>query len=452
MHRPSPEGDRLADAVVDYALRRVRMDPPPLDGPRTSEQLSAAAGRTITDEGIGGDEALRVFGDVLAPATISTDHPRFLAFVPAAPTESSILGDLLVSASSIYAGSWKEGAGLVFAENEALRFLADEFGLPASSGGVFVSGGTAGNLSALVTARDRHRHTHPGDRGRPVIVTSAESHSSVQAAAKVMDCDVVTAPAAADRRLTGAAVRTVLEELDDERRAQVIAVVATAGTTNLGVIDDLAGVGAACSDHDLWFHVDGAYGGAGRLAPSARARYDGIELADSIIVDPHKWLFAPFDACALLWRDPDTARRSHTQSAGYLDVLADGDPNPSDMAHHLSRRARGVPFWFSLAVHGVNAYRAALETTLSTAAQVADLVSAAPALELVAPPSLGVVCFRRLGWTCEQYHDWSDRLLRRGQAFVTPTSVDGETVLRLCLVNPRTTVEDCSLVLGTLSS
>ena len=105
MHRPSPEGDRLADAVVDYALRRVRMDPPPLDGPRTSEQLSAAAGRTITDEGIGGDEALRVFGDVLAPATISTDHPRFLAFVPAAPTESSILGDLLVSASSIYAGS-----------------------------------------------------------------------------------------------------------------------------------------------------------------------------------------------------------------------------------------------------------------------------------------------------------------------------------------------------------
>ncbi len=452
MHRPSPEGDRLADAVVDHALRRVRMDPPPLDGPRTGDELRAAAGATITPSGIGGDEALRIFADVLAPATISTDHPRFLAFVPAAPTESAILGDLLVSASSIYAGSWKEGAGLVFAENEALRFLADEFGMPAASAGVFVSGGTAGNLSALVTARDRHRQRTGDPLTRPIILASAESHSSVAAAAGVMDADVVAVPVGTDRRLTGPAIARKLASFEPHRRGSVVAVVATAGTTNLGVIDELDGVATVCAEHGLWFHVDAAYGGAGRLAPSVRQLYDGIECADSIIVDPHKWLFAPFDACALLWRDPDEARRTHTQSAGYLDVLDDGDPNPSDLAHHLSRRARGVPFWFSLAVHGVDAYRDAIEATLETAAGIAQLVRDDDVLELVAPPSLGVVCFRRLGWGPHEYEAWSERLLRRGQGFVTPTTVDGETVLRICVVNPRTTVDDGALVLASLSS
>ena len=133
------------------------MDPPPLDGPRTLAELRAAAGATITPEGIGGLEALRIFGDVLAPACISVDHPRFLSFVPAAPTEAAILFDLVVGASSIYGGSWLEGGGAVFAENEALRWIADLAGMPAEAGGVFVSGGTAGNLSALVAARWRWR-------------------------------------------------------------------------------------------------------------------------------------------------------------------------------------------------------------------------------------------------------------------------------------------------------
>ena len=169
----------LTEAIVRYAVERVRLDPPPLDGPRTPAELRAAAGPTITPGGIGGLEALRIFAEVLAPACISVDHPRFLSFVPAAPTEASILFDLVVGASSIYGGSWLEGGGAVFAENEALRWIADLAGLPAGAGGVFVSGGTAGNLSALIAARWRWRrprrrrprpHAWP-DRSRPAART-----------------------------------------------------------------------------------------------------------------------------------------------------------------------------------------------------------------------------------------------------------------------------------------
>lgn len=449
MHEYRAATNELERAVIDYALARFRMDPPPIDGPRSAEELARVAGPTITEEGIGGSEALRVFGDVLAPATISVDHPRYLSFVPAAPTEASILGDLIVGASSIYGGSWLEGAGAIHAENETLRFLADQVGLPDSAGGVFVAGGTPGNLSALVAAR----HTAMEARGRPAggwkVVASSEAHSSIKSAAAVMDIDLLVVPAGPDRRLSGEGVASALRALTEEERRRVFAVVATAGTTNLGIVDDLAGLAGVCAENDLWFHVDGAYGGAGLLVPQIRHVYDGIEHADSFIVDPHKWLFAPFDSCALLYREPDLAAAAHTQRAEYLDVLAD-ERNPSDLAHHLTRRARGIPFWFSLATHGVGAYREAIEVGLDNAAAAKERIEAHPDLELFEPTGLSVVVFRRVGWGDAAYSEWSERLLRRGLAFVTPTKVDDETVLRFCFINPRTTVDDIELILSTL--
>src|SRR5436190_21880483 len=163
MHVHDETIEELAREIVDYAVARVRTDVPPLDGPRPPAELRAAAGRTITPSGIGGQEALRVFAEVLAPACISVDHPRFLSFIPAAPTEASVLFDLVCGASSIYGGSWLEGAGAVYAENQALRFVADLVGLPAAAGGVFVPGGTHGNLSALVTARHAARSRRIAD-------------------------------------------------------------------------------------------------------------------------------------------------------------------------------------------------------------------------------------------------------------------------------------------------
>ncbi len=471
MHLHDAEAAELTEAIVRYAIERVRMDPVPLDGPRDKRELAAACGPTITADGLGGQRALELFTDVLAPACISVDNPRYLSFVPCAATEAAVLFDLVVGASSIYAGSWLEGAGAVYAENEALRWIADLAGFPASAGGVFVSGGTAGNLSALLAARWAWRRAAGGahDRTWPLVVTSAGAHSSVAHAARVMDCDVVTVAADASGRMSGAALAATLAALGDADRGRLFAIVATAGTTNAGVVDDLAGAAEAAESLGCWLHVDGAYGAAALAAPSVRPAFAGIERADSLIVDPHKWLFAPFDSCALVYRDPQLAEEAHTQHAEYLDVLHGGpdaapdhvvggvggaarDRNPSDLAHHLTRRARGLPFWFSLATHGTAAYATAIETTLAVTRAAAELIRASDHLELVVEPELSVVVFRRHGWSPADYHTWSDRMLAAGEALVVPTAWAGETVLRICIVNPRTTVADIAVLVDSLAT
>lgn len=459
MHRHDPATEVLTQAVVRYAVERMRMDPPPLDKTRPAAELRAMAGKTISPKGIGGLEALRIFSEVLGPASISIDHPRFLSFVPAAPTEAAILFDLVVGASSIYAGSWLEGGGAVFAENEALRYIADLVGFPPTAGGVFVTGGTAGNLSALLAARFRWRHRAAGvhDRTRGLMLACSGAHSSVGSAAKAIDADLVLVPADDHGRMWGSALRHIVTDLSSEDRDRVFAIVATAGTTNAGVIDDLEGIAAVCTELDLWLHVDGAYGGAGLAAPSVRDRYRGVEHADSFIVDPHKWLFAPFDCCALVYREPAIGRAAHTQHAEYLDVLHTTDGlddfewNPSDFAHHLSRRARGLPFWFSLATYGTEAYRDAIESALEVARQGAKLIDAAAHLELIMEPELSVLLFRRVGWSPSDYQTWSDRLLHEGTAFVTPTSWNDEVVLRLCIINPLTSIDDLELIVDSLA-
>ncbi len=450
MHRYTQDTERLAQRITRLALDRMRMDAP-LDGPRTPAELQARAGITITPEGLGGDEALRRWVDVLAPATMSVDHPRYLAFIPGAPTEVSTLFDLLVGVQSIYGGSWLESSGAVYAENQALRWISDLAGLPAGAGGCFVPGGTTGNLSALVAARHAAREARGGDRpGRWRVALTAETHSSVvYALVQVMDVDVLYVPADERGRMTGTALAQALDEAGDDG---VFAAVATSGTTNTGVIDDLAGVAEVCHERGLWMHVDGAYGGAALAAPSVRHLFAGIEHADSFIVDPHKWLFAPFDCCALVYRDPEVARRTHTQHAGYLDTINEtGEWNPSDYAVHLSRRARGLPFWFSLAVHGTDAYRDAIEQTLAVARAGADEIRSRPYVELLEEPELTVLIFRRTGWTAADYAAWSSGLLAQGYAFVTPTTHRGEPCTRMAIVNPRTTVSDIAGILATMA-
>ena len=448
MHQVNPDIEALADSILTYAMDRLRMDPPSIDHPLPQETLEGLAGQTITEEGLGGDTALKLFIDTLAPACISEDHPRYLAFVPTAPSEVSTLFDLVVGASNICASSWLEGAGAIYAENQALRWISDIAGFPAEAGGVFVSGGTAGNLSALVAARHNWREKHPEfSNQRGLIISSRGAHASVEQAAHVMDADLVQS---GGHQLTGADVADTLAGLSSDDRARVFAVACTAGTTNLGIIDDMKGIGEVCQRESVWLHVDGAYGGAALAAPSTRPLFDGIEQADSFIVDPHKWLFAPFDCCALIYAEPAKARQAHRQHGDYLEVFYDGIWNPSDYAHHLSRRARGLPFWFSLAVHGTKAYAEAVETTLDCARDAAKMITAHPHLELVTEQRLSICVFRRIGWTPDDYKRWSDALLERGDGLVTPTKHEGETVLRFCIVNPRTTQDDIRLILDTL--
>ena len=450
MHAFTPDDDRTAQAIVEYCLRRVSMQAP-LDRPLTPTDLQSLVGETVTGSGLGGPETLRLWADVLGPACLSVDHPRYLSFIPNAPTKAATYFDMLVAASNVYAGSWLEGSGAVFAENQALRWLADLAGLPSTAGGVFVQGGPVGNLSALVAARTAAERA----RGRPprwAVCVTEETHASVKHALRVvMDVDVVEVPGDASGRMRGPALRAAVDALAPEVRGGIFAVVATAGTTNLGIVDDIAGIADVTAEHGWWLHVDGAYGGAGLAAPSVRHLFDGIERVDSFIVDPHKWLFAPFDSCALIYRDPAQGRAAHTQHAAYLDpVTVEGEWNPSDFAIQLTRRARGLPFWFSLAANGTDSYRVALERTLAVARAGADLIRQAPHLRLLVEPELTVLIFERIGWGEAEYTNWSARLLDEQVAFVTPTRHAGRVCTRFAVVNPLTTPQDLALIIDSM--
>jgi glutamate/tyrosine decarboxylase-like PLP-dependent enzyme len=443
MHSVDPTTEQMIRSVLAYAENRLRLNPVPLDeGSRDPAELDAAIKGLLGDEPHNPDQVLGAYTSVMAPAVISADSPRYLGFIPAAPTKAALLFDMLISCASIQGISWLEAAGAIHAENLVLRLIADRAGLPGAAGGCFVSGGSAGNLSALVVAREvAKRKAGEAGRGRRFrIVVSTDAHSSIVNTMRILEMDPLTV-ATDDHRLTGAALRAAIEADGDP--SSLAAVVATAGTTNAGIIDDLAGAAAVARDHGLWFHVDGAYGGAGLFAPSVRAAYDGIEHADSFVVDPHKWLFAPFDCAALLYRDPALARSVHKQDASYLDVIHDrpGEWNPTDYAYHLTRRARGLPLWFSLSVYGVGAYTDAIETGIRLAKQTAAEITTRDYLELIREPDLGIVLFRRRGWSPAQYTQWADQLLHDQVAFIPPSAWEGETVARFAFLHPHTPMD-----------
>jgi aromatic-L-amino-acid decarboxylase len=443
--------ERLVSMVFEYCRWRLSLDPVPLDLPGQKAALDEALAGIIGPEPRDPEEVLRVFTDTLAPAVISCDSPRFLAFIPAAPTKASLLFDMVVSCSSLQGTSWLEASGAIAAENQALRLLADLAGLPGGAGGCFVSGGSAANLSALVVAREVARHRLGANTaGHLRVAVSDQAHASVGKALMVTGMEPLIV-ATDDYRLTGEALESALS--DDPEPATVIGVVATAGTTNAGIIDDLESVGRVANERGLWFHVDGAYGGAALFSPSARPRFAGIERVDSVVVDPHKWLFAPFDCGALIYRRPHLARAVHTQNASYLDVIHTDAPdewNPSDYAYHLTRRARGMALWFSLAVNGVNAYSDAIDSSLHIARETASLIETKQHLQLLRQPELSVVLYRRKGWAPADYDRWSGQLVESQVGFVTPTKWQGETVARLAFLHPHTTMAMVEEILETM--
>ncbi|MGI9577397.1 MAG: pyridoxal phosphate-dependent decarboxylase family protein [Microthrixaceae bacterium] len=451
----SSSAQALGQAVLDHALGRVDAPDESLGATASAAQLSDALAESITPGGLGGEEALRLFEEVIEPACLHVDHPRFLSFVPAAPTPMALLGDILTSAARIYGGSWLEGAGAVQAENDVLRWIAGTCGLPPSAGGVFVPGGTNGNTSALIAARHRWRQKRGPGTGSGRILTSEAVHASVPQAAQAMDAELVSLPGdplgRLDRRSLEAATRALGSD-----RSSVFAIVATAGTTNAGVVDDLTAAADAAATLDCWLHIDGAYGLAAAAGTRARHLFESVGRTDSLIVDPHKWLFGPFDSCALLYKDPSIARAAHTQRADYLEILQSADDNgepswnPSDYALHLSRRPRGLPMWFSLVALGTEFYATAVDSTIDLAREAAALLADTAHLEVLVEPDLSTLVFRRIGWDHDQYLSWSRRTIAAGTAVLLPTTWNGETVLRMCIVNPQTTIGDIKAVVEAL--
>lgn len=443
--------EAFSDAIFEYCRDRLEHDAPLDFGMHSPVPLPTLDG-LISDEGRDPEETLEFFRDHLAQHVVSIDSPRFLAFIPNAPTKNSLLFDMVVACSGLNGTSWLESAGAVVAENQALEFLAARAGMPLGSGGAFVSGGSSGNLSALTVGRDVGRTRRLDVAAHELrFAISADAHSSIGKALHVLGVEPLLVEPD-DHRFTRVNLERALAS--DPRPETVIGVVATAGTTNAGIVDDLEGLGGFAREHDLWFHVDGAYGGAA-LFSSQRELLRGIRHADSFIVDPHKWLFGPLDCCALIYRDPSIARHFLAQQAGYLDVLHGGDEdhydwNPSDFAIHLSRRARGLPFWFSLVTYGVHAYETATQSGIDQAQRAAARIHGTAGLELVRPASLSIVLFRRVGWNEEQYLQWSEHLLRQQIAFVTPTRWEGEMVARLAFLHPGTSDDLVAQILESM--
>jgi len=444
MHEFVAQDREVLTAIAEWIVGRLSDAP---EAPRPEQADERPALPELSAEGAGAAQAWASLRDTVFPTVFPTDHPRYLAFVGGAPTPAAVLTDAALSAASVYGGSELEAGAVVAAERAAIEWLCGFLGYPDTAHGTFVSGGSLANLSALVAAR----HGRRSAAGRPpgVIVVGASGHPSIRSAAVIMGCEVAVA-GAPDAALTAADLEPVLDAVDP---SDVVAVVATAGATNTGTVDALAEVADSCARRGLWLHVDAAYGGAAMLAPAYRAAFAGIERADSITIDPHKWLFTPYDCAAVVYREPALALAAHRQQAHYLDAVNhEAADNPADYAVHLTRRARGLPLWASLLTNGTDAYVDAVERCLDTAAYAAKQVDASPMLELATAPRLSVVLFRRTGWDAEDYARWSERARISGFALVTPTTLAGRSALRLCFVNPRTSTADVDLLVESLEA
>lgn len=437
------------DRILDYVRVRMTESKDPRWGQGFVPSVAARLDKSVTKHGIGHDAALDLFANSILPSCRPNDSPRMLSYVPTAPSGAARAMDVILGAVSIFGSHWEAGSGAIAAENEALRWLANLAGFPREAGGCFVSGGSAANLSALVAARYAWR----AKRGRSLrenlrIAATREAHASIASCAHVMDADLVELDAPGgvmDIEYLG----KVLEA--DSKRPSIFAVVATGGTTSEGRVDDLCRIAELCAKRGIWLHVDAAYGGAALCAPSARSLFEGIERADSITIDPHKWLFAPYDCAAVIYRAPQVAAAAHAQRANYLDQIDPDAWNPADYAFHLSRRARGLPLWFGLATHGTKAYSDAVELTLNRARWLANRISESDNLVLLRPPDLSIVLFERRGWDRQQYDEWSRHLSSRGIGLVNPLSINDKVYARVCLVNPLTTESILEEILASLA-
>jgi len=382
-------------------------------------------------------------------------HPRFLAFVSSPSNVISSFADLLASTHNSFAGSWLEGSGAQTVERAVTVWLTRELGLPAASGGVFLSGGSISNLTALVTARQARFGAADWRRGS--LYFSDQAHSSVARAARILGFSadqIRIIPADENFRLPASALRSAMDT-DKESGWIPFCVVASAGTTNTGAIDPLADLSRACRENQAWLHVDGAYGGAAGLCEEGKASLQGLALADSVTLDPHKWLFQPFPCSCLLVRDVAHLRRAFHTDAEYLQD-ADGEWNLWDYGPELTRPFRALKMWLSLQVFGAAAFRRPIRRGIHLALYAELLVRAFPVWQLVTPASLGIMTFRYAPpGASEADMDKinaaiAERCLADGFAFVVTTKVLGRTVLRLCTINPRTTEGDIAETLDRL--
>jgi aromatic-L-amino-acid/L-tryptophan decarboxylase len=444
-------GHAVVDSIVDH-LTTLRDKPAARIASR--ESLEATLKRPFSDEGEPADDVLQEVVRHVLPFTVRVDHPRFFAFVPGPNNFVSVMADTLAAGYNVFAGHWFAASGPAEVELETLDFLRTMCGLPDGAGGIFVSGGSMANLTAIAAARHARLQ---GPNERAITYCSDQTHHSLTKALRVLgfrNDQARVVPSDGDYRLPMDALEAAIQE--DRAAGRIpFCVVANAGTTNTGSVDPLEAIADLCEREGLWFHVDGAYGAAAALCPEHRATLGGMARADSITLDPHKWLFQPYEIGCTLVRDSRHLSRAFAlhdaDHASYLDDVERQDerePSFYDRGVQLTRGFRALKLWMSLRVFGVAAFREAVRRGVALAEHAESRLASDPAWEVVSPANLGVVTFRFSAGGIEG--EASDELQQRivqaivddGFACVTSVTPRDRTLLRFCTIHPATTTDD----------
>jgi aromatic-L-amino-acid/L-tryptophan decarboxylase len=439
-------GYRTVDALVDWLTDTGQ---PPIRR-ATPEEMAKRLGAARGDSF---DEALATLFDDVIPFTSRSAHPRFFAFVPFAGTWPGALGDFVASACNVYAGSWQEGAGPTQLELEILDWFKDWVGYPAAAAGSLLTGGSAANLTAIACAREALVGAMRDDL---VIYASDQAHSSIGRAARILGFrpDQVRVLPVDDRMRLEPGTLAAAMAADEAAGRVPFLVVANAGATSTGAIDPIEELAGLCRARNVWLHADAAYGGFAVLTERGRSQLGALALSDSIALDPHKWLYQPYECGCLLVRDGSALRRAFEITSDYLrDAGADeGVVNFADYGLQLSRTSRAFKVWMSLRTFGVDAFREAIDRSLDLAELAHTRIDASDALELVAPPSLGIVCFRRRDGDDELTDGLVAALEQSEIGLISSTRVHGRSVLRMCILNHTTRADDVERVIAFLET
>ena len=390
----------------------------------------------------------QVEADVL-PNTMRVDHPRFFGFVPGPNNFIGVLADALAAGFNVFSGTWISGAAAAQVELVVIDWLRELCGLPETARGLFTSGGSMANVTALAAARHA---VLDDDVTEAVAYCSDQTHTSVDRALRLLGFgpdQLRRLPPDDQFRLDPEALRDAIQADRAEGR-RPFCVIANAGTTNTGAVDPLPALATVAAEEDLWLHVDGAYGAAAVVCERGQERLTGLDRADSLTMDPHKWLFQPFEIGGVLVRDERHLRRAFRLEAEYLeDAVGEADEvNFSAYGIQLTRSFRALKLWMTLKVFGRKHVAEAVRRGFELAEQAEHLLRERPEWAIVTPAQMGIVTFRCVpeGWTENEIDELNRRLApalsEEGEIFLTKTTLRGRPVLRLCPINPRTTEAD----------
>ncbi len=446
-------GYLVVDAIVD---RWTRLGEGPAWQSATRRATEALLDGPPPEKGRDLEELLEVILRDILPLASRIDHPRFFAFIPSSPTWASVLASFLVTGHNVFQGTWLASSGPSQIELTVTNWIREWMGYPEGAGGLFTSGGSVANLVAVAAAREAS-----GNPERGTLYLSEQAHGSVTRAARTLGIPpalIRTLPADDAFRTDPGRLRETIRQ-DRARGLNPFCVVGNAGATNTGAIDPLDEMANVARDEGLWYHIDGAYGGFAVFDPETRPLLKGLERSDSLTLDPHKWFFQPYETGCLLARDVTRLESAFRIMPEYMQDTDWGPENVNfcDRGIQLTRIFRALRVWLSIHRYGLAAHREEISRAIALARQTEARIREERALELLAPPSLGILCFRYRGdesLSNARLDELNERIQRAvvepGFAMISSTRLRGRFSLRFCILNIRTTQEDLDRTLDRI--